>query len=91
MVIDDDGYGSRPNNVTVYNCTSGGQNPIRWMDVETMGHSSLTNLPFNDVIWYPGGSFKSSKIVNNICKSVFHIIPAYIIDAFSIITGRKPM
>ncbi|KAK6645006.1 hypothetical protein RUM43_001282 [Polyplax serrata] len=82
---------TRPNNVTVYNCTSGGQNPIRWMDVETMGHSSLTNLPFNDVIWYPGGSFKSSKIVNNICKSVFHIIPAYIIDAFSIITGRKPM
>ena len=81
----------RPDNVPVYNCTSGGLNPIRWMDVETWGHSSLTTLPFNDVIWYPGGSFKSSKIINILCQSFFHFIPAYLIDTVSVLIGRKPM
>ncbi|EEB16462.1 male sterility domain-containing protein, putative [Pediculus humanus corporis] len=82
---------TRPDNVPVYNCTSGGLNPIRWMDVETWGHSSLTTLPFNDVIWYPGGSFKSSKIINILCQSFFHFIPAYLIDTVSVLIGRKPM
>lgn len=81
----------RPSNITVYNCTSGSLNPIRWGDIETMGHSAVVNKPFNDVLWYPGGSFKTSKLVNNICTTAFQILPAYLMDIVSRLTGRKPM
>lgn len=75
----------------IYNCTSGGLNPIRWGEMELFGRESVTRIPFNDVLWYPGGSFKSSRMVNNMCITLFHVVPAYILDAVSKVTGKKPM
>lgn len=75
----------------MYNCTSGNLNPIRWSDIEDIGHEHILQNPFNDVVWYPGGSFKSSRVMNNICVMALHMIPAYILDTIARVSGKKPM
>ncbi|KAL0281229.1 UNVERIFIED_CONTAM: hypothetical protein PYX00_002280 [Menopon gallinae] len=82
---------SRPDNIVIYNCTSGKLNPIHWKDIQRYGQESILRVPFREIIWYPGGSFKSSHIVNDVCVSLFQIIPAYILDTVYRITGRKPI
>ncbi|XP_046382375.1 putative fatty acyl-CoA reductase CG5065 isoform X2 [Ischnura elegans] len=82
---------ARPNNIIVYNCTSGSVNPIRWRDVEHLGYRYLLKNPYNDVLWYPGGSFKSSRLVNNACILAFHLAPAYLVDFLATISGKKPI
>ncbi|XP_047097438.1 putative fatty acyl-CoA reductase CG5065 isoform X1 [Schistocerca piceifrons] len=81
----------RPNSILVYNCTSGSTNPIRWRDVEEIGHENLLKNPFSDVLWYPGGSFKSSRLVNNFCVFAFHLLPAYMLDIAARLSGKKPI
>lgn len=82
---------ARPSNILVYNCTSGNLNPIRWSDIEDIGHEHILQNPFNDVVWYPGGSFKSSRVMNNICVMALHMIPAYILDTIARVSGKKPI
>jgi fatty acyl-CoA reductase len=84
-------YWSRPNNVLVYNCTSGSLNPIRWREIEDTGHELILQNPFSDVLWYPGGSFKSSRVMNSICVMALHMLPAYIFDTVARVSGKKPV
>lgn len=81
----------RPNRLLVYNCTSGANNPILWKQIETWGQEFIRKHPFSDILWYPGGSFKRSKLINNLCIYAFHLTPAFIIDTLSLLSGRKPM
>ena len=48
----------------VYNCTSGGVNPLTWGRVETEGLPILLRNPYEGVFWYPGGSYKENYYVN---------------------------
>lgn len=82
---------TRPNNIVVYNCTSGTSNPVRWGEIEDWGYQYLISNPFSDILWYPGGSFKKSKLVNRFCVIAFHTIPAYVIDLAARLAGRKPI
>ncbi|XP_054266767.1 putative fatty acyl-CoA reductase CG5065 isoform X1 [Macrosteles quadrilineatus] len=82
---------TRPNRLVVYNCTSGVTNPIYWRNIESWGHEYLVKHPFSGVLWYPGGSFKSSRLLNSLCVYVFHLAPACVLDAFSLLTGQKPI
>ena len=60
---------SQPSNaIPVYNCTSGSVNPIRWGQLETLGMSAMRKYPMENVLWYPGGSFKQSAFVNKVCQ-----------------------
>ena len=60
---------SQPSNaIPVYNCTSGSINPIRWGQLETMGMASIRKYPMENVLWYPGGSYKESAGVNKFCQ-----------------------
>ena len=54
--------------IPVYNCTSGTVNPIRWGQLETIGMESVRKYPMENVLWYPGGSYKEYAWVNEICK-----------------------
>nr|CAD7197092.1 unnamed protein product [Timema douglasi] len=81
----------KPNNILVYNCTSGSLNPIRWGDIESIGHECILKNPFSNVLWYPGGSFKSSRLLNMLCVLVFHSAPAYLFDMVARISGKKPI
>jgi len=46
--------------------------------------------PFSDVLWYPGGSFKSNRLVNYVCMVAYQAVPAYVVDALAKLTGRQP-
>ena len=56
------------NSIPVYNCTSGSINPIRWGQLETMGMAAIRKYPMENVLWYPGGSYKESALLNTICQ-----------------------
>ena len=60
---------SEPSNaIPVYNCTSGSSNPITWGQLETMGWVALRKYPMENVLWYPGGSYKESAALNAVCQ-----------------------
>ncbi|XP_063218986.1 putative fatty acyl-CoA reductase CG5065 [Bacillus rossius redtenbacheri] len=82
---------ARPNNIIVYNCTSGSLNPVRWRELEEIGYQYILKYPFNNVLWYPGGSFKNSRLANSVCTVVFHTIPAHLLDLAARLAGRKPI
>ncbi|RZF42877.1 hypothetical protein LSTR_LSTR014703 [Laodelphax striatellus] len=75
----------------VYNCTTGVSNPIYWRDLERLIKESILLQPCENVIWYPGGSFKGSRFMNNICVAISHLLPAYLMDTCTRIAGRKPI
>lgn len=79
----------RPNNIMVYNCTSGSVNRVSWGELKNSCHSSLLKNPLNDILWYPQGSFMSSKVLNTLAAYLMHDIPAYAADTLAYLTGRK--
>ncbi|XP_050530982.1 putative fatty acyl-CoA reductase CG5065 [Daktulosphaira vitifoliae] len=81
---------NRPTTIKIYHCTSGTTNPIYWKDIEALGHEFIIKNPFSDAVWYPGGSFKSSRVFNSLCVAVFQALPAYSIDTVAKITGHQP-
>ena len=52
----------------VYNCTSGGVNPLTWGQWEDEGLDIVAKYPFEGVLWYPGGSFKENHYVNRLAQ-----------------------
>ncbi|VVC30446.1 Male sterility, NAD-binding,NAD(P)-binding domain,Fatty acyl-CoA reductase, C-terminal [Cinara cedri] len=80
---------NRPTRLKIYHCTSGTTNPIYWKDIERLGHEFILETPFSDILWYPGGSFKSNRLINSLYVTAFQAVPAYAVDAIARITGRQ--
>jgi alcohol-forming fatty acyl-CoA reductase len=64
---------------------------VKWRDIERLGFEYLRKHPYSDVIWYPSGSFKSNRVINNLSILAFHIAPALVLDTVARLTGKKPM
>jgi len=77
------------NNIPVYNCTSGGVNPVTWGYFETVGMEMTRRFPMENILWYPGGSYKENKMINSICEFVQHTVPAHLCDTVLWLMGRK--
>ncbi|XP_012056999.1 PREDICTED: putative fatty acyl-CoA reductase CG5065 [Atta cephalotes] len=75
----------------VFNMTSSAEIKITWAEIIKRGRKITERIPLNGVAWYPGGSLKKSRLMHNICILFFHMIPAYIIDAFLFLAGYKPI
>ncbi|KAL0122080.1 hypothetical protein PUN28_007091 [Cardiocondyla obscurior] len=75
----------------VYNMTSSNEFKVTWREIIERGRKITEKIPLNGVVWYPGGSLKSSRLMHNICILLFHMIPAYIIDALLFLAGYKPI
>ena len=56
--------------IPVYNCTSGSSNPITWGQMETLGMAALREYPMENVVWYPGGSYKENPLVHKIYQVI---------------------
>jgi len=74
----------------VYNCTSGATNPITWGEIEILGLQILLNNPYQDIFWYPGGSYKENWYINRFFQLLFHYGPAHLVDLLCRLTGKKP-
>lgn len=80
----------KANNILVYHCTSGTTNKITWGKLQRIALPYIIQNPSAEVFQYPGGTFKNSFLLNNICVMLYHHIPAYLADAAALIIGRKP-
>ena len=61
-------FSLRNKTLPVYNCTSGGVNPVTWGYFETTGMKITRKFPMENILWYPGGSYKENKTVNSVCE-----------------------
>ena len=56
--------------IPVYNCTSGGANPVTWGYFENVGMDMTLKFPMENILWYPGASYKENKILNSVCEVI---------------------
>ncbi|XP_012263918.2 putative fatty acyl-CoA reductase CG5065 isoform X2 [Athalia rosae] len=75
----------------VYNLTSSNEFQVSWQEIIDRGRRATDKIPLNGIVWYPGGSMKSSRLLHNICVLFFHMLPAYFIDAMIFLAGHKPI
>lgn len=80
---------SRPDGIAVYNCATGMQNPITWKEFVDYSFVFMRKHPLCDMIWYPDGQIHTNSIYNKFCVMALHVVPAYILDAVSMILGKK--
>lgn len=75
----------------VYNLTSSNEFKVSWAEIIERGRRITQKVPLNGIVWYPGGSMKSSRLMHNICVFFFHMLPAYLIDTLLFLAGHKPI
>ncbi|KAJ8982562.1 hypothetical protein NQ317_005033 [Molorchus minor] len=65
---------------------------ITWEEIILNGYDVINNrVPFNNILWYPGGTLTKSKVYNNINFVLFQLIPALFIDMLFYLFGYKPI
>ncbi|CAG9858436.1 unnamed protein product [Phyllotreta striolata] len=65
---------------------------ITWEEIfKTAREVVETKVPFNRILWYPGGQPTKSRFYNRVRQTLFQIIPALLIDFMLIIVGQKPI
>ncbi|XP_075423523.1 fatty acyl-CoA reductase 1 isoform X3 [Ascaphus truei] len=81
---------SRPRNIIVYNCTTGGTNPFHWGEVEYYVNVSFKMNPLEQTLRRPNVTLRSNPLLHHYWTAVSHIGPAVLFDAFLRLTGQKP-
>merc|ERR1711970_43232 len=76
--------------IKVYNCTSGGVNPITWGQVEVWGLDAILDVAYEEALWYPGGSYQENWQMNRLLQLAFHYGPAQLVDLGCRLVGQKP-
>nr|XP_033784733.1 fatty acyl-CoA reductase 1 isoform X1 [Geotrypetes seraphini] len=81
---------TRPRNIIVYNCTTGGTNPFHWGEVEYYVNVSFKMNPLEQTLRRPNVNLRSNPLLHHYWIAVSHIVPAMLFDAFLRLTGQKP-
>lgn len=81
----------RTDTITVYNCTTGQQNPITWKQFVDLSFKYSRKHPVNDAVWYPGGRCRKSPFFNKLSVTFQHMLPAHILDFIARIRGSRPI
>lgn len=64
---------------------------ITWEQIlDTAREVVETRVPFNLMLWYPGGGPTKSRFYHRFRIILFQIIPALLIDFLLLIVGQKP-
>lgn len=75
----------------VYNCCTGQRKPVKWKHFIELCFIYMRKHPFSEVTWYPDGTITASRTLNALNQYLLHWVPAYILDSFVWLTGRKPI
>ncbi|CAJ1057575.1 fatty acyl-CoA reductase 1 isoform X2 [Xyrichtys novacula] len=81
---------SRPKNLLVYNCTTGGVNPFRWGEVENCINMTFKTNPLEQAFRRPNVNLRSNPFTNQYWTTVSHTLPALLYDGYLRLTGHKP-
>lgn len=77
--------------ITVYNCCTGKRNPITWKQFVELSFKYSRIHPANDAVWYPDGCCRSSVVLNKLCVTFQHMLPAHILDFLARLKGTRPV
>jgi len=80
----------RPNNIMVYNCTSGQLNPLTWGQIHDNLMKSIYKFPSSDMMWYPTTAVNSDLTLHRLDAFIYHTVPAKLLDIAARLTGRRP-
>ncbi|XP_023673586.1 fatty acyl-CoA reductase 1-like isoform X2 [Paramormyrops kingsleyae] len=81
----------RPQSTLVYNCTTGGVNPILWGDIERSVMSTFKQIPLDKAFRRPNANFTSSYLSNRFWNLFTHKVPALAYDTYLRLSGNEPM
>lgn len=81
----------KPSNTLVYNCTTGQMNRFTWGQVERMSHEFFMKNPCNTIARVPNPRFTLSNVRKTCSMAFDHLLPAYLMDAYLRLVGRRPM
>ncbi|KAL8568138.1 hypothetical protein ACOMHN_027661 [Nucella lapillus] len=81
----------RPSTTLVYNCTTGQMNRLTWGEVERMSYEYFMKNPCNTIARIPNPRFTPSSLWKTVNLTFDHLLPAYLMDAYLRLVGRKPM
>ncbi|XP_068081071.1 putative fatty acyl-CoA reductase CG5065 [Anabrus simplex] len=81
---------ARPDGIAVYNCCTGLHRPVTWKEFLGLCFAFMRKHPFGNLVWYPDGRFRSNRAMNTLCCYTLHTIPAYVLDLFLRLSGKKP-
>lgn len=79
------------NKITVYNCSSGSQNPVTWGEFKTHAMTAWNKFPTDGMLWYPDVSFTVNPVIFSAQVWCYHYFPAYVYDCIARLVGKKPM
>ncbi|XP_049767047.1 fatty acyl-CoA reductase 1-like isoform X2 [Schistocerca cancellata] len=75
----------------VCNITNGEQNRITWGELmKNLIRIDTTEVPLRPILWYPQPIVTTSVLWYTICHFFLEFLPAYILDFFIRLSGRKP-
>ncbi|XP_043522128.1 putative fatty acyl-CoA reductase CG5065 isoform X2 [Frieseomelitta varia] len=80
----------RNNEVKVYNSTSNAH-PVRWNQMRDILVQCSRETPMNNIMWYPFCILVPNQYGYNVLDIFLHILPAFFMDIFLKLSGRKPM
>lgn len=75
----------------IYHCTSSTCNPFRWEMVAPKIDEFLHKYPLRSAVWYPSLKFLPSLFWFRISAFFLHMIPAYILDTVTKVSGGRPI
>ncbi|XP_030416182.1 fatty acyl-CoA reductase 1 isoform X3 [Gopherus evgoodei] len=81
---------SRPRNIMVYNCTTGGTNPFHWGEVVYYLNLNFKMNPLEQALRRPNVNMHSNFLLHQYWTAVSHILPAVLRDVVLRLTGQKP-
>lgn len=76
--------------VPVFHCTSGGENPITWGQVQILVLAALSIFPSTTTYRYPCGSFTNNQKLDDFYRLTLHYIPGAIVDFITKLFGGEP-
>ncbi|XP_058809405.1 fatty acyl-CoA reductase wat-like [Phymastichus coffea] len=80
----------RDEEMLIYNFVSACEAPVTWQDFKVINTKYANEYPMSDACWYVSFNVNKSKFVNSVYVVFLHLVPAFIIDTFTIFLRRKP-
>lgn len=74
----------------VYNYVASPQNPITWKRYCDLGIEHGRQTPMMRSLWYNQFTMTSSKLLLTILSFLYHTVPAFLMDAALMVSGKKP-
>ncbi|KAI4454517.1 male sterility protein 2-related [Holotrichia oblita] len=75
-----------------YNLCSSAEYKVSYEEIINLGKQVVyERIPFNGVMWYPGGSMTKYRLLHQIRVLLYHYLPAVFIDTLLFCLGYKPI